>query len=314
MMRVAFLGLGIMGSRMAGNLARKGFELAVWNRTSAAAEAFGSANPGVRVAATPEQAAAGVDVVITMVVDGPQVEAVLLGPEGAASGAAAGTLFLDCSTIGVAAAQTLGARLAEGGFAFVDAPVTGSSPRAQAGTLTIMAGGSPEDFERARTPLEAMGSLVVHAGPVGHGQLIKVINNAVAAINATTLGQALLVGAGAGANLDALVAVMAAGSGASAMLELKAAPMRAHDYSTLFTVERSSSGEEIRTEKAFFKLDHMLKDVRLCLAAAERAGVPFQFGLETEQILSAASEAGHGEHDFAALITALEDETGPRLR
>lgn len=294
-MKVAFLGLGIMGSRMAGNLFAKGFELSVWNRTAATAEAFGSEHPGVRVAATPAEAATGSEVVITMVVDGPQVEAVLLGAEGAAGGAAQGTLFVDCSTIGVAAAQTLSASLAEAGFAFVDAPVTGSSPRAQDGTLTIMAGASDEDFERARPPLEAMGSLIVHAGPVGHGQLIKVINNAVAAVNATTVGQALLVGAGAGADLDALVQVMGAGSGASAMLELKAGPMRSHDYSTLF------------------KLDHMLKDLRLCLAAAQQAGVPFEFASETEQVLAEASELGHGDDDFAALIEALEQTSGTRL-
>ena len=140
-------------------------------------------------------------------------------------------------------------------MSFMDAPVTGSSPKAEDGTLTIMAGGEQRDFERARPLFEAMGELVVHVGPVGQGQLVKVINNAVAAANTAVAAEALLAGKRAGADLDALVKVIGAGSGASAMLELKPGPMRSHDYTTLF------------------KLEHMLKDLRLCLEEAEAAGV-----------------------------------------
>jgi 3-hydroxyisobutyrate dehydrogenase-like beta-hydroxyacid dehydrogenase len=294
-MRVAFLGLGIMGSRMAANLARAGFELTVWNRTGATAEAFAAEHPGSQVAASPKAAATGSEIVFTMVVDGPQVEHVLLGDQGAATAAPPGTLFVDCSTIGADAARSIGEALARRGHEFADAPVTGSSPKAQDGTLTIMVGGSEKAFTRARPALEAMGSLVVHAGPLGHGQLVKVINNAVAAINASTVGQALLVGAAAGVDLDALVRVMSAGSGASAMLELKAGPMRAHDYATLF------------------KLDHMLKDVRLCLEAARGDATSFPFAEEAARTLARASELGFGEADFAALIEALEQQAGRRL-
>jgi 3-hydroxyisobutyrate dehydrogenase-like beta-hydroxyacid dehydrogenase len=292
---VAFLGLGIMGSRMAANLVRGGFELTVWNRTRATAEQF-AAEHRAQLADTPAEAAAGVDVVITMVVDGPQVESLLLDrQDGAAGGAKAGTLFIDCSTIGPAYAQSIGAALADRALKFVDAPVTGSSPRAQDGTLTIMAGGDPEDFKRAEPLLQAMGKLIVHAGPVGHGQVVKVINNAVAAVNAATLGQALLVGARSGVDLDALTQVMGAGSGGSAMLELKAGPMRQHDYTTLF------------------KLDHMLKDVRLCLEQGEAAGAPFPFAALTREILSTSAGMGFGEADFAALIEALQAAAGTRL-
>jgi 3-hydroxyisobutyrate dehydrogenase-like beta-hydroxyacid dehydrogenase len=311
-MRVAFLGLGIMGSRMAANLARAGHDLTVWNRTAATAQAF-AAEHGATAAATPIAAVAAADVAFTMVVDGAQVRQVLLGDEGAAQGAAPGTLFVDCSTIGPVHAQAIGAELAQRGLTLLDAPVTGSSPKAEDGTLTIMVGGEAQDYERIRPLLEAMGSLIVHAGPLGHGQVVKLINNAVAATNAAAVGQALLVGRRSGVDLDALTAVMAAGSGGSAMLDLKAGPMRNHDYSTLFTVERSSSGEEIRTEKAFFKLDHMLKDVRLCLEQARAAGVPFDFAQATEAVLTQASALGHGNHDFAALINALEDEAGTTL-
>jgi 3-hydroxyisobutyrate dehydrogenase-like beta-hydroxyacid dehydrogenase len=295
-MKVAFLGLGIMGSRMAANLARAGFELTVWNRTPERSEQFRAAHPGTAVAVTPGDAARDTELVFTMVVDGAQVEDVLLGEShGAAHGASPGTLFVDCSTIGPAATREIASRLGEYELALIDAPVTGSSPRAQDGTLTFMVGGTDAEFDRARPALEAMGKLIVHAGPLGHGQLVKVISNSAAAINAATVGQALLVAARAGADLDALTAVMSAGSGGSAMLELKAGPMRSHDYETLF------------------KVDHMLKDVRLCLEEAQAAGVPFEFAALARQILVAASGRGLGDADFAALIEVLEGQAGFRL-
>jgi 3-hydroxyisobutyrate dehydrogenase-like beta-hydroxyacid dehydrogenase len=294
-MKIAFLGLGIMGSRMAANLVGAGHEVTVWNRTPATAEAFVARHPAARVAPTPRDAAAEVEVVLTMVVDGPQVELVLLGAEGAADRARPGTLFIDSSTIGPSAARVIGSTLGNHGFAFLDAPVTGSSPRAEDGTLTFMVGGDRDEFERARPVLEAMGKVIVYAGALGQGQVVKVINNTVAAVNAATLGQALLAGAGAGADLDALVAVMAAGSGGSAMLDLKATPMRTHDYTTLF------------------KLDHMLKDVRLCLETVRSDGGRFEFGDRTEAILAAASEMGYGQEDFAALIEALPADGDSRL-
>jgi 3-hydroxyisobutyrate dehydrogenase-like beta-hydroxyacid dehydrogenase len=290
-MKIAFLGLGIMGSRMAANLAASGFELSVWNRTAARAVQFAESHAGVEVAASPQAAATGVEVVLSMVVDGPQVEAILLGEEGAAGGAGPGTIFVDCSTIGPEEARRIGGELQERSLTLLDAPVTGSSPRAQDGTLTIMVGGPEDAFGRVRPVLEAMGELIVHAGPLGQGQLVKVINNAVAASNAAVLGEALLVAKGAGADLDALIQVMAAGSGGSAMLNLKAEPMRRHDYSTLF------------------KTDHMLKDVRLCLEAAQESGVRFPSAEATERILAEASALGHGDDDFAALIEPLERAT-----
>jgi 3-hydroxyisobutyrate dehydrogenase len=289
---VGFIGLGIMGSRMAANLARAGFELTVWNRTNSKAEEW-AARHGATVADTPAALASNSDVVISMVVDGPQVESVLLGDEGAGHGA--GLLCVDMSTIGPRAAREIGKRLTERGVAFMDAPVTGSSPKAEDGTLTIMAGGEAGDFERARPLFEAMGELIVHVGPVGQGQLVKVINNAVAAANAAVVAEALIAGARAGAELDALVEVMGAGSGASAMLALKQAPMRAHDYTTLF------------------KLDHMLKDVRLCLDEARAAGVRTELVEATEAVLAEASARGLGDQDFAALLDVVEKHAGARL-
>jgi 3-hydroxyisobutyrate dehydrogenase-like beta-hydroxyacid dehydrogenase len=312
--RVAFLGLGIMGSRMAAHLAADTeFELTVWNRTRATAEQFCAAH-NARIAETPAAAAASAELVITMVVDGPQVEQVLLGePDGAAYGAAPGTLFVDCSTIGPTATLAIAERLREAGHSMVDAPVTGSSPRAQDGTLTIMAGGSPEDFERALPAFHAMGKVIVRTGPVGHGQRVKVISNAVAATNATALGQALLVAAKAGVDLDAMVAVMRTSAGGSTMLDLKSEWMRRHDYTSLYVDERSTDGRETRVPRAFFKTDHMLKDVRLCLEEAKAEGVPFPLAEAAEKALADASALGHGEEDFSALIEPLERSADVRL-
>ena len=287
-MNVAFLGLGIMGSRMAANLRRAGHNVVVWNRTPEKARALGDP-----IAATPAEAVRGASVVITMLVDGPQVDSVVVQ---AMSGATEGTLFVDMSTIAPASARSLAKALGARGLHFVDAPVTGSSPKAEDGTLTIMASGAPEDVERAIPLFEAMGTTIVRAGDeVGQAQTVKLINNAVAAANAVTLAQALVVGKAARVDLDALVDVMAAGSGNSTMLGLKAGPMREHDFTTLF------------------KLEHMLKDVRHCLDAARAAGVPFPAAADAGEILSAGVGRGHADADFSALVEVVEGLAGVSL-
>jgi len=293
--RVGFIGLGIMGVRMAANLARAGVELTVQTRTREKAEAFAAEHPGVAVADSPAELAARSAVVITMVVDAAQVEEVLLGPKGAAGGDHGDLLCVDMSTIGAAHARRIGAALASRGVGFVDAPVTGSAPKARDATLTTMAGGDEGDVARAEPLLDHMGSRVVHAGPLGHGQLAKVLNNAVAAANTVTLAEALLVGDAAGLDLDALEQAMGAGSGASAMLALKAGAMREHDFSPLF------------------KAAHMLKDVVLALDEAQAAGAPFEAAARARSVLTATLARGHGDADFAALIEALEGPAGRAL-
>ncbi len=293
--RVGFIGLGIMGSRMAANLARAGVPLTVHTRTREKAEAFAAEHDGVAVAVSPADLASGSDVVLTMVVDAAQVEQVLLGAQGVVRGDHDGLLCVDLSTIGARQVRRIATGLSARGVALVDAPVTGSAPKAEDGSLTIVAGGQRADFDRARPLLEIMGDLVVHAGALGHGQLLKLVNNAVAAANAVTLAEALLVADAAGADLDALEQVMGAGSGASAMLALKAESMREHDFSTLF------------------KAAHMLKDVALCLDEAQSAGMPFEAAAHARSILTATVGRGHGESDFAALVEAVEGLAGRRL-
>ena len=280
--KVAFLGLGIMGSRMAANLCRAGVEVHAWNRTRARAEEL-AATHGAVVADTPAAAAAAAGIAITMVVDAPQVEQVLFGPDGAAEGLSAGGLVADMSTIAPSASRAIAERLAGPGVHFLDAPVTGSKPKAEDGTLTIMAGGDRAQFDRMLPLFEAMGKLVLHVGPQGHGSMVKLINNTIAAVNTAALAEGLAVGRRAGLELDKLLEVVAAGSGASAMLDLKARPMIDRQYDPLF------------------KLGHMLKDVRHCLAEAESLGVELQVASAAEALYADAERAGHYDDDFAAV-------------
>ena len=293
-MTVGFIGLGIMGSRQAASLRREGFELIVYNRTRERAEQWASEHGGT-VAGSPREMAERSEVVITMVVDGGQVEELLLGDDGAVAAAEPGTLFIDMSTIGPIDARRLGAALEERGHRFVDAPVTGSAPKAEDGTLTIMVGGSDDDVERAMPLLKAMGEIIVHVGDVGAGQQVKVISNAVTAVNCATLAQGLAVGRRGGVDLTALLKVMGAGSANSTMLQLKSEPMLAHDFAPLF------------------KLEHMLKDVLLCLEDARAAGAAFPFAALAGELYAAGVGRGLGEQDFAAVLEVVEALSDTRL-
>jgi 3-hydroxyisobutyrate dehydrogenase-like beta-hydroxyacid dehydrogenase len=286
---VGFIGLGIMGSRQAASLRRAGFELTVHNRTRERAETW-AAEHGGQVADSPRAVAESSDIVVTMVVDGAQVEEMLLGDDGAIQGARPNTLFIDMSTIGPAHARRIGAALEERGHRFVDAPVTGSAPKAEDGTLTIMVGGSDEDFERAKPLLDAMGELIVHVGPQGHGQLVKLLNNTLAAVNAAALGEAITAARKAGLDMDALVRVVSASSGNSTMLQIKAKPMIEHDFTPLF------------------RLDHMLKDMRLCLETIRELGTRAPVAETACTLYEQASVNGLGDDDFGSVIESVEDQ------
>jgi 3-hydroxyisobutyrate dehydrogenase-like beta-hydroxyacid dehydrogenase len=285
---VGFIGLGIMGSLQAANLAKAGYELTVYNRTRAKAQEW-AAEHGGTVVDSPREVAERSDVVITMVVDGPQVEAMI---DAALPGAREHTLFIDMSTIAPSTARSLAERLRKAGHAFLDAPVTGSSPKARAGTLVIMVGGAEEDLERARPLLEVMGEKIVHCGEAGQGQAVKVIANTITAINAATLAQGLVLGRQAGVDLDALLESMEGGSADSTMRALKGRPMIDHDFTPLF------------------KLAHMLKDVQLCLAEARTAGSAFPFAGLAQELYGAGMGRGLGEQDFSAVVTVVEGMNG----
>jgi 3-hydroxyisobutyrate dehydrogenase len=286
-MRVAFCGLGIMGGPMAANLAKAGFQLSVYTRTREKAERFASEH-GAEAAATPREAAEGAAAVITMVPDAPEVEEVLLGEQGAAHGLEENALAIDMSTIAPTAAKAIGERLAEDRIAFLEAPVSGSRPRAEDGTLTIMVGGEAGDFERAGPLFDAMGERIVHVGPQGHGQLAKLLTNIMGAVHAVALAESVLAAESAGLDSGAFLEVAAGSAANSTVLGLKGRPMFERDFEPLF------------------KLEHMLKDVRHCLNEAKALGVELRLGSLVEPLYARAAESGHGEEDFAAVIRALE--------
>jgi 3-hydroxyisobutyrate dehydrogenase-like beta-hydroxyacid dehydrogenase len=279
---------------MAARLAGEGFRLSVWTHTPGKAEAWASEH-GAAACATPADVARESEIVISMVVDGEQVASVLTGEQGAIEGARAGLLCIDSSTIAPSDTRRIAAALAERDVSMVDAPVTGSSPRAQDGTLTIMAGGTADDFARAKPVLEAMGQVIVHVGELGQGEMLKLINNALGAANAAALGEAMVLARATGVDLDAFTAVVSQGSGGSAQLDLKSGAMRDHDYTTLF------------------KAAHMLKDVRLCLEEAQAAGMPFPGASHARDLLAATLGRGHADDDYSAMIEAIEGLAGRRL-
>jgi 3-hydroxyisobutyrate dehydrogenase len=283
--RLGFAGLGIMGGPMAANLVRAGYDVAVYTRTREKAERFADEH-GASAAATPAEAADGAAAFITIVPDAPQVEEVLFGENGAAAALPEDALAIDMSTIAPSASRAIAERLAP--RAYVEAPVSGSKPKAEDGTLTIMAGGEPEAFERARPYFDVLGERIVHVGPVGHGQMAKLLTNTMGAVNAAAAAEAIRVAKEAGLDREAFLEVAGASAGGSAVLTLKGPQMF-----------------EERYEPPLFKLEHMLKDVRHCIAEAEALGIELELGGLAETLYTRAAANGHGGDDFAAVYTAL---------
>jgi len=284
--RVGFAGLGIMGGPMARNLREAGFELSVYTRTREKAERF-AAQHGARAAATPAEAAEGADAFITMVPDAPEVEEVLFGDRGAAETLPRTALVVDMSTTSPTASRAIAERVAPRDF--VEAPVSGSKPKAEDGTLTIFAGGEPAAFDRARPLFDAMGERIVHVGPLGHGQMAKLLTNTMGAVNAAVLAEAVRTAKAAGLDEDAFLEVAAGSAGASAMLNLKGRPMFEETW-----------------EPVLFKLEHMLKDVRHTLAEARALGIELRLPALAERFYARAADASHSEDDFAAVYTGLD--------
>jgi 3-hydroxyisobutyrate dehydrogenase len=284
--RVAFVGLGIMGAPMAANLVRAGLEVAVYNRTREKAERFAAEHDGARAAATPADAAKGADAFVSIVPDAPQVEEILFGQNGAAEALPEGAPVVEMSTIAPTASRAIADRLAP--RPYVEAPVSGSKPKAEDGTLTIMAGGSREDFERARPLFDVLGERIVHLGPVGHGQMAKLLTNTMGAVNAAALAECVHVAKAAGLDRQGFLDVASGSAGASAALTLKGESMF-----------------DERFEPALFKLEHMLKDVRHCIDEGRALGIELKLGGLAATLYTRAADEGLGEKDFAAVYSAL---------
>jgi 3-hydroxyisobutyrate dehydrogenase-like beta-hydroxyacid dehydrogenase len=193
------------------------------------------------------------------------------------------------STTSPTASRAIAERLAP--HDYVEAPVSGSKPKAEDGTLTIFAGGEPAAFERALPLFEAMGERIVRVGPLGHGQMAKLLTNTMGAVNAAVLAEAVRTAKAAGLDEDAFLEVAAGSAGASGMLNLKGRPMFEETY-----------------EPALFKLEHMLKDVRHTLDEARALGIDLKLPALAEDLYARAADAGHGEQDFAAVYTAVDGD------
>jgi len=293
MTTVAFIGLGIMGLPMAKNLLDAGYDVVGHNRSRGKVDTFVEA--GGKGAETAVDAARQADVVITMLPDSPDVETMLVGTgegDGVFDHVPEGTLVIDMSTIRPDTARHLAEVGAAHGLRVLDAPVSGGDQGAIDGTLSIMVGGSEEDFERARPLFDAMGKTVAHVGPAGAGQTVKAANQLIGAGNLALVAEALVFLEAHGVDTDTAARVLGGGMAGSAMLERKGPAMRARDFKPGFRVE----------------LHH--KDLGIVQAAAREAGVTIPMGAVVAQLMGSLVAQGHGPLDHTALVTVVEQLSG----
>jgi 3-hydroxyisobutyrate dehydrogenase/2-hydroxy-3-oxopropionate reductase len=274
-----------MGAPMAARVAAAGHPLAVWNRTPRPGRVPGSAS----VAATPREAAVGAEIIITMVADAAALDAVVDGPDGILAGARPGAVLIDMSTVGPDAARGVAARAARAGVAFLDAPVSGSTPAAASGQLVAIVGGDASGLERARPVLRAMTREQLHLGPTGAGATMKLALNAALAVTNQTIAETLALAERSGIRREAAYDVLAAGALASPFVGYK----------------REAFLDPAHAPVAF-SVDLMAKDVDLALRVAGRAGVALPVVDAVRGQLARAREAGLGERDLASVLETYD--------
>ncbi|MCI0585152.1 MAG: NAD(P)-dependent oxidoreductase [Chloroflexi bacterium] len=289
-MRVGFVGLGTMGGAMAANVARAGFEVAAWNRSPGRAAELGAL--GVRLVSSPAEVAATSDLVVTIVSDTPDVEAVLFGAAGVADGAARGSLVVDMSTISPSATRDFAARLAAGGVAMLDAPVSGGSEGAKKGTLSIFVGGEAADVERARPVLAAMGTTITHVGPIGAGQAVKAVNQVILAGAYLGVAEGIVLAIKAGLDVEGAVAALSGGAAQSWVLTNRSGRMLANDY------------------PLGFKVALHRKDLGIALQLARETGTALPITALCEQVEAGLIGKGHGDDDVSAVARAIRELSG----
>lgn len=288
--RVGFVGLGTMGSAMAANLARAGFPLTVYNRTPGRAEPLSEL--GATEVRSPRQVARASDVVVTCVPDAPQVDEVLFGPDGLAEGFAEGSLFIDCSTISPARARQFGERLGAQGVAMVDAPVSGGSEGAKAGTLTIMVGGAPSDVERARPVLDAMGRTITHLGPLGSGQVAKAVNQVILCGTYLGVAEGVVLAMKAGLDPALVVGALSGGAAGSWVLQNRSKPMIEDNY------------------PLGFRISLHRKDMAIALELSRSVGAVLPVAALAATLEDGLIATGHGDDDNSALAIAVRRLSG----
>jgi 3-hydroxyisobutyrate dehydrogenase len=288
--RIAFVGLGTMGAAMAANLARAGHEVVAWNRTPGRAPELDEL--GLQRAASPAAAAAAADVVIVCVSDTPDVEAVLFGEDGVADGARSGSLVIDCSTIAPGATRGFAARLAERGVALVDAPVSGGSEGARKATLSIFVGGEPDDVERARTVLGALGTTITHVGPIGAGQAVKAVNQVILAGTYLGVAEGIVLAMKAGLDVDQVVGALGGGAAQSWVLANRSGRMLENDY------------------PLGFKVTLHRKDLGIALELAKETGASLPVSELAATLEDDLVAGGHGDDDMSALARSIRGRSG----
>ena len=285
---VGFIGLGIMGRPMAKNLMDAGYELVVHNRSPEKVEELAEEGDAT-AAGSPREVAEACDVVITMLPDSPDVEAVVAGEDGVLEGIRDGALLVDMSTISPVVTEELAAKVREKGASMLDAPVSGGDVGAIDGALSIMVGGSEEDFDRAHPLFEVMGKVATHVGPTGAGQVVKACNQIVVALNIEAVSEALVLGSKAGVAPEKLVEALSGGLAGSAVMEAKKEKFFSHDFEPGFRIE----------------LHH--KDLGIALAAGREYGVALPVTAIVDQMLEASKAKGRGDRDHSAILTLLEE-------
>jgi len=286
MARVAFLGLGVMGGPMAGHLARAGHEVTVYNRTAAKAADW-AAQHGGSAAPTPAAASDGAEFVLACVGNDDDLRAVCTGPQGAFSGMAKGSVFVDHTTVSASVTRELHAEAATSGLGYVDAPVSGGQAGAVNGALSIMCGGLAADYARAEPIMAAYARVCRRLGDTGAGQLAKMMNQICIAGLMQGLAEALRFGEKAGLDGNAVVEVISQGAAGSWQM--------ANRHKTMLE-DRFDFG---------FAVDWMRKDLAICLATAEEIGAPLPVTALIDQFYKDVQLQGGGRHDTSSLIRRL---------
>ena len=285
--KVGFIGLGIMGKPMARNLMEAGYGLVVYNRSWAAIEEL--AGKGAETAGSPKEVAEACNTVITMLPDSPQVEEVVAGENGVLEGVTEGTLLVDMSTISPVVTEKLAQKAREMGASMLDAPVSGGETGAEAGTLSIMVGGSQEDFERAKPLFDVMGKTIVRVGESGSGQVVKACIQIVVALTIEAVSEALVLGSKAGASPAKVIQVLSGGLAGNKVMEAKSENFLKHEFNP------------------GFRLELHRKDLGIALAAGREYGVPLPVTAIVDQVLEALVAKGSGGEDHSAMLMFIED-------
>lgn len=293
-MKIGFIGLGIMGKPMAANLAKAGHELVVLDRNADVVDEV--VDGGATTLATPAEVAAAVDMVITMVPDSPPVREVALGEGGLIEGAKEGLLYADMSSINPIVSQEVAQALGAKGVRMVDAPVSGGEPKAIDGSLAVMVGGAKGDFDEMKPVLDAMASSVTYVGPIGAGNIAKVANQVVVALNIAAVAEAFTLAQKAGVDPAMVYEAIRGGLAGSTVMDAKGPMM----------LEGNT--------KPGFRINLHIKDLNNALATSHEVGVPLPLTAAVREMMTALAVDGHEASDHSALVCYYEKLADTQVR